>query len=463
MTPAGFPPDFAFGAATSAAQIEGAHQAAGRGESIWDRFASKRGRIHDGTDPRVTCDHYHRWREDIELLRWLGVGAYRFSIAWPRILPMGTGRVNPPGLDFYDELVDGMLAAGIQPFPTLYHWDLPQRLQEKGGWKSRATVDAFVRYADVVTRRLGDRVQHWVTHNEPWCIAHLGHQAGVHAPGRRDPSLSLTVAHHLLLSHGRAVEVIRRNVPAAQVGIVNILVPVHAASDSDADRDAAREVDGSFNRWYLDPLFRGRYPADAIADRIRLGHLRSAELPFVHAGDLATISAPLDFLGVNYYSRAVIRSGSAGIPESVQQVPDEALTDMRWEVYPDGLREILVRVHRDYSPKNVYITENGAAYPDEPGDSVVFADKSRVDYLRSHLGAAQQAIAEGVPLRGYFAWSLMDNFEWAEGLSKRFGLIHVDFNTLRRTPRESAHFYRDVIENRRLSTELTSAAPGRNA
>ncbi|MEQ1833114.1 MAG: GH1 family beta-glucosidase [Candidatus Eisenbacteria bacterium] len=450
-----FPPDFVWGVATSAQQIEGAAQVAGRGESIWDRFASKAGRIADGSDPRVTCDHYHRWREDVDALRWLGVGGYRFSIAWPRILPTGSGRVNALGLDFYDALTDRLLEHGITPYPTLYHWDLPQRLQEKGGWTSRATVDAFVHFTDAVTRRLGDRITTWVTHNEPWCVSHLGHEVGVHAPGKRDPLAALAAAHHVLLSHGRAVDVIRRNVPGARVGIVNIIVPVQAASDSPADRDAARHLDGSFNRWYLDPLYKARYPADAIADRMRAGHLRGPELPFVHPGDLELIATRTDFMGVNYYSRAVARARADGRPEGVRQVPVEELTDMGWEVYPEGLYEVLQRVHRDYAPASILITENGAAYPDEPsaGPAGPFADSKRVAYLRTHLAQAARARREGVPLHGYFAWSFMDNFEWAEGLSKHFGLYHVDFRTLRRTPRESAFYYRDVITRGALAED----------
>lgn len=444
MTAASFPPGFVWGVATSAQQIEGAAGEAGRGESIWDRFASGAGHIADGTDANVACDHFHRWREDIGLLAWLGVGAYRFSLAWPRVLPDGTA-VEPTGLDFYDALVDRLLAAGIRPFVTLNHWDLPQALQERGGWAARATVDAFVRYADVASRRLGDRVRHWVTHNEPWCIAHLGHETGVHAPGLRAPADSLRVAHHLLLSHGRAVEVLRRNAPGAEVGMVVILTDVQAASDSAADRDAARQFDGSFQRWYLDPLYRGRYPADAVADRVRLGHLPGPEPAFVEDGDLAAIATPTDFLGVNYYSRSVVRAGPAGVPEAVRVVPAEELTAMGWEVYPQGLLHVLRRVRDDYAPARIYVTENGAAFDDGPGPEGHLADPRRVEYLRSHVAAAREAISEGTPLHGYFVWSLMDNFEWSQGLSKRFGLFHLDYATQRRTPRESAHWYREFL------------------
>ncbi len=441
----GFPADFLWGVATSALQIEGAGDADGRGESIWDRFATQPGAIADGSNPRTACDHYHRWRDDFGLLRWLGVNAYRFSIAWPRVLPTGAGAVNDRGLDFYDALVDALLAAGIRPCVTLNHWDLPQALQERGGWVARATVDAFVQYADVVSRRLGDRVRHWATHNEPWCIAQLGYEQGAHAPGLRAPADSLRVAHHLLLSHGRAVPVLRRNAPGAEVGIVLIQMAVQPASDTAADHGAAREVDGSFNRWYLDPLFRGAYPADAIADRVRLGHLRGAEPDFIEPGDMACIAAPIDFLGVNYYSRGVVRAGPDGRPQSVPMAAAPELTVMGWEVYPQGLCDTLVRLHADYAPARLVVTENGAAFPDPPGEPGELPDERRVDYLRSHVASARAAIDAGVPLQGYFVWSFMDNFEWGQGYTPRFGLFHVDYPTQRRTPRASARWYRDLI------------------
>jgi beta-glucosidase len=445
VRPNWFPADFLWGVATSAQQIEGAVDVGGRGESIWDRFASVPGNISDGSDPRLACDHYHRWREDIELLRWLGVNAYRFSIAWPRILPTGSGTVNTAGLDFYERLVDALLAVGIRPFVTLYHWDLPQALQDRGGWASRDTVGAFAEFTDAVSCRLGDRVRHWVTHNEPWCVAHLGHEQGVHAPGRRDPAESLRVAHHVLLSHGRALEVLRRNSPRSEAGIVLLLSPVHPATDSAADREAAREFDGAFNRWYLDPLFRGAYPADAVADHVRRGHLSSGEPDFVQPGDLACISSHADFLGVNYYSRSVIQAGPGGAPIAIAGAPQDQLTDMGWEVYPQGMYEILLRVAREYAPARIHLTENGAAYPDAPGAPGGLADERRVEYLRSHVAAARRAIADGVPLQGYFAWSLMDNFEWGQGLSKRFGLYHVNYATQRRTPRPSGEWFRDFL------------------
>lgn len=438
-----FPRDFVWGVATSAHQIEGAFHEGGRGESIWDRFSSIPGRIEDGTDASRACDHYHRWREDVQLLQNLGVGAYRFSIAWPRVLPTGRGIVNEVGLDFYDGLVDALLSAGILPFATLYHWDLPQALQDHGGWAERSTVDAFEEYATTVIRRLGDRVRHWVTHNEPWCIATLGHEQGSHAPGHRDAREALSVAHHLLLSHGRVARAIRECAPGGEVGIVLNLTPATPAMPG-RDDDAVRQFDGFFNRWYLDPVLRGCYPEDAIADRVHLGDLERAELPFVRTGDLATIAAPIDFLGVNYYSRAVVRSGANGRPETVPGAPAEELTDMGWEVYPQGLEALLVRLMENYSPSAIYITENGAAYADAPGADGRILDERRMAYHRDHLLAAHRALARGVPLRGYFAWSLLDNFEWAHGYTKRFGLHWVDYATQRRLPKESAHWFRDV-------------------
>ena len=443
-----FPSDFLWGVATSAYQIEGAVDVDGRGESFWDRFVAVPGNVEDGGDGRVACDHYRRWREDVGLLRWLGVDAYRFSVAWPRVLPHGRGAVNERGLDFYDRLVDALLEAGIAPFATLYHWDLPQPLQDRGGWPARETADAFVEYADRVSMRLGDRVRHWITHNEPWCIATLGHEQGQHAPGLRDPARALAAAHHVLLSHGRAVPVLRRNAPGAEVGIVLNLVPAEPAGDRDADRDAARWFDGFFNRWYLDPLFRGAYPADAVADRVARGHLASGELPFVAPGDLGAIATPTDFLGVNYYTRALMAGGApagGGPPAPVQAAASGEPTDMGWEVHPRGLRDLLLRLHREYRPPRLYVTENGAAYADAPGPDGRVRDGRRVHYLLGHLRAAAGAIAEGAPLAGYFHWSLLDNFEWGHGYTKRFGLVWVDYPTQRRLPKDSAAWYRAAI------------------
>jgi beta-glucosidase len=443
MTKHEFPPDFLWGVATSAHQIEGAFHEGGRGESIWDRFAATPGRIEDGSDASIACDHFHRWREDVDLLRELGVDAYRFSVAWPRVMPTGRGAVNGEGLGFYDRLVDALLAEGILPFVTLYHWDLPQALQDGGGWAVRETTAAFVEYAAAVAGRLGDRVRHWITHNEPWCIATLGHEHGQHAPGHRNATEALRVAHHLLVSHGVAVGAIRDHSPGAEVGIVLNLTPATPVTPG-KDDEAVRQFDGLFNRWYLDPIFRARYPEDAIADRVRWRHLDGVDLPFVRAGDLEAISVPLDFLGVNYYGRQAIRAGGDGRPEGVTVVAPEKLTDMGWDVYPEGLHDLLVRIQRDYSPAKIYITENGAAYDDGPDAAGRIADWRRTEFHRGHLLAAHRALAGGVPLHGYFVWSFLDNFEWAHGYTKRFGLYWVDYTTQRRLPKDSARWYRNA-------------------
>ncbi len=440
-----FPKGFVWGVATSAQQIEGGRNEGGRGDSVWDWYALQRGAIEDGSNPFVACDHYHRWREDVGLMSWLGVNAYRFSTSWSRIVPEGDGPANDAGLDFYDALVDALLEAGIEPFITLNHWDMPVALLPSGGWASRDTANAFVRYTSAITERLGDRVRRWATHNEPWCIATLGYEEGHHAPGYHDPAAALAAAHHLLLSHGLSTEVIRANVRDASVGIVLNLSPAWPYTDSEADRDAARQFDGFFNRWYLDPLFRGEYPADAVADRVRRGHLENARMPFVAEGDMDIIASPMDYLGVNYYSRTPVKAGPTGDPVGAPLVPREELTEMGWEIYPDGLTDLLVRVARDYGPPEMFLTENGIALPEEAERGERVRDPRRIAFTRDHLLAAHRAIESGVPLRGYFHWSLLDNFEWGNGYTKRFGLVRVDFDTCDRTPKESAGWYRNTI------------------
>jgi beta-glucosidase len=432
-----FPPDFRWGCSTSSYQIEGAVHEGGRGESIWDRFCEQPGRIRDGSSGAVACDHYHRWPEDLDLARQLGVNAYRFSVAWPRVFPQGRGeRPNEPGLAFYDRLVDGMLERGLEPWATLYHWDLPQALQEHGGWATRDTVDAFVDYTDAVTRRLGDRVKHWITHNEPWCTAFLGHHEGNHAPGIRDYGMSLQVCHHLLLSHGLAVPQVRANVPGAQVGITLSLHPIVAASESPNDRAAAVRHDGGRNRWFLDPLYGRGYPEDVLA---LLGDLA----PQVRPGDLEAIATPTDFLGVNYYfPEAVADAPGRGALETrvVEQAGVER-TAFGWPVSPQGMVDLLTRVQREWAPPVVYLTENGSTYDDVLLPDGRVNDAERLSYLVRHLAAARRALRAGVPLKGYFAWSLLDNFEWAEGYTRRFGLTHVDYATQRRTLKASGQWY----------------------
>ncbi len=440
-----FPEGFVWGTATSSYQIEGAWDEDGKGESIWDRFSHTAGTIEDGSSGDVACDHYHRWPEDVALIKSLGIQAYRFSISWPRILPTGRGKVNQAGLDFYSRLVDGLLEAGIAPCVTLYHWDLPQPLQDEGGWPVRPTAEAFADYADVVSRHLGDRVKCWMTHNEPWVAAFVGHAEGRHAPGIRDWPSALRASHHLLLSHGWAVPVIRRNSPAAEVGIVLNTAPAVPASPSAADYQAWRHFDGLLHRWFLDPLYGWCYPPDVVADCVARGRLRSHSLPFVEEGDLEAIAVPTDFLGINYYSRAVVRDEKASDNLPQTAFPGEERTEMGWEVYPDGLYDILARVYLAYSPPKIYVTENGASYSDGPDADGRILDRRRIAYLRDHLAAAHRAIQVGVPLAGYFVWSVLDNFEWARGYTQRFGIVWVDYATQRRIAKQSALWYNTVI------------------
>jgi len=437
-----FPPGFVWGAATASYQIEGAVDEDGRGESIWDRFSHTPSKVANGDTGDVACDHYHRWREDIALMGQLGLDAYRFSIAWPRVVPTGQVPVNHLGLDFYDRLVDGLLEAGITPWATLYHWDLPQALQDAGGWPARDTVEAFLIYADAVTRRLGDRVTNWITFNEPWVASIIGHLWGVHAPGLTDLSAALATSHHLLLAHGLAVPLIRANSPGAQVGITLNLAP--GVPDNPADESsvaAARSFDGYMNRWFLDPIAGRGYPEDMLA-------IYGDAAPDVREGDLAAIAAPTDFLGVNYYFPAHVSAATEGLMPFTMAMGEpggESLTAMGWTVEPDSLEDILLRLTREYDAKPIYITENGAAYDDpDPVDGRV-ADPERIAYYDGHLRACARAIAAGADLRGYFAWSLMDNFDWSEGYSKRFGITHVNYETQERTIKDSGLWYRDQI------------------
>lgn len=434
-----FPSGFVWGAATSAYQIEGAWNEDGRSESIWDSFSHTPGKIANGDSGDVACDHYHRWQEDIRLMQEIGLQAYRFSISWPRVLKDGLGPLNPAGMDFYDRLVDGLLAAGIQPWATLYHWDLPQRLEEAGGWPTRPLVDAFCAYADAVSRRLGDRVSHWITFNEPYVSAFIGYEEGRHAPGRRDRRAALAAAHHMLLAHGRSLAVIRANSPGSQAGITLNLTWMEPASPGPADRQEARRMDGWVNRWFLDPLVGRGYPADILAS------LQSGA-EWIQPGDLEQIAAPVDFLGVNYYFRHVIR---ADVPEEQNQprtvFPSGEQTEMGWEVCPEGLFNLLARLRFEYDFPAIYITENGAAYEDQIGADGQVDDPQRISYLRRHLQQVRRAIDCGAPVRGYFVWSLLDNLEWAYGYAKRFGLIYVDYTTQRRIPKASARWYSQVI------------------
>jgi beta-glucosidase len=446
-----FPQDFVWGAATASYQIEGAAHEDGRGESVWDRFCATPGKVRNADSGEIACDFYHRYRDDVALMRELGLDAFRFSISWPRILPAGRGSVNEAGLDFYDRLVDELLAQEIEPFVTLFHWDTPQALEDAGGWSERETAEAFVEYTQAVAGRLGDRVRHWITHNEPWVHAWIGHAWGVHAPGRTSETDAVAAAHHLLLSHGWAVQEIRRSSPDARVGITLNLGHAYPATDTPEDEAAAWQVDGEGNRWFLDPLFRGAYPADLL-------ERNETVAPFVRDGDLEAISVPLDFLGVNNYFRFVVSAGAEG--PRMERNSEAEHTDMGWEVYPDGLQHLLVRVARDYGPPAIYVTENGAAFGDVRVHDGHVHDPERTAYLESYIGAVSRAIAEGAPIKGYFVWSLLDNFEWAYGYSKRFGIVYIDYPTLERVPKDSFYWYRDFIASRPRSPRPSPIAAG---
>lgn len=443
-----FPKDFRWGAATAAYQIEGAATEAGRGPSIWDTFSRTPGKVFAGHTGDVACDHYHRYPEDVAIMRELGIGTYRFSVAWPRVKPDGTGPVNPRGLDFYDRLTNELLANGIEPMLTLYHWDLPQGLEDRGGWTSRDTSYYFAEYALAVHKRLGDRIKLWTTLNEPWCSAFLGYAAGVFAPGHTDVQEGLSAAHHLLLGHGLATAELR-HAGAETIGITLNLAPVVPADPQDpAELDAADRVDAMLNRLFLEPVIKGAYEPYAkqmFSDGV------------VRDGDEAIIGQPIDMLGVNYYNPNLV-TARPGAPENpvypgshgvdFRPAPGKT-TAMGWPIEPWGLTELLERLHRDYPGLPLIITENGAAFDDVHSDGNV-ADSDRISYLEEHLRACHEAISRGVDLRGYLVWSLLDNFEWAEGYRKRFGIVHVDFDTQARTPKDSARWYAKVIERNGL-------------
>lgn len=442
-----FPENFVWGAATASYQIEGAWNKHGKGESIWDRFSHTPGNVLNNDTGDVANDHYHLWRKDIRLMKQIGLQAYRFSVAWSRILPNGRGKVNQKGLDFYSKLVDGLLAANITPYVTLYHWDMPQTLEDEGGWTSRASAEAFADYADSISRALGDRVKNWMTLNEPACSAWLGYDIGEHAPGIKDLSKAVKASHHLLLAHGLAVPVIRRNSADSEVGIVLNCNWSVAASNSTLDLDATRQGDGKWVRWFADPLYGRGYPSDVVDDFIRQGALPIG-LDFVRPDDLKVISVPTNFLGVNYYNRGVVRvNDPKNEPQKIfpsAQTP-ENWTEMGWENYPDGIKNVVSRYYYDYQPLKIYITENGASYSTPPDESEQVKDELRTAYYRTHIAAVHRAIEAGVPVAGYFAWSLMDNFEWAKGYAQRFGIVWVDFSTQKRILKDSAKWYKKVI------------------
>jgi beta-glucosidase len=467
--PLRFPQGFLWGTATAAYQIEGAVSEDGRGASIWDTFTHTPGKVFHGDNGDVACDHYRRYAEDIEIMRDLGINAYRFSVAWPRVQPDGRGTPNQAGLDFYRRLVGKLREHGIEPVLTLYHWDLPQALQDEGGWANRATVDRFVEYAESVASALRDQVDRWITLNEPWVSAFVGHESGQHAPGLTDTTTAVTAAHHLLLAHGRAVRALRSSLPASsQVGVTLNLSPVHAATLTGEDVEAAERVNAYLNGWFLEPTLRGNYPEEL--------YRRLAEVAgegFNRPGDLEEIRADIDFLGVNYYTVRNVAStkpgalaggpGTAAVPTGQRALPAylEAVevpllgverTTKGWAIRPDGLRELLVWLRDKYGKVPIYVTENGAAFADYVDPSGQVKDPERVEFLRKHFIAAHRAISQDVDLRGYFVWSLLDNFEWADGYSQRFGLVYVDYKSQERIPKSSAAFFSEVARYNAVCT-----------
>ena len=436
-----FSADFVWGVATSAFQIEGAAVADGKGPSIWDDFCRRPGAIADASDGDIACDHYRRWESDLGLIAGLGVDAYRFSVSWPRVRPGGAGAWNDKGLDFYERLVDGLLARGIKPYLTLNHWDLPSELQANGGWAHRDTVHRFVEYACGVAERMGDRVSSITTHNEPWVIATLGYEKGIFAPGVKSRALAAQASHHLLLSHGLALQALRAQGCKSRLGIVLNLSPLLPATANEADHLKTLLEDGRSVRWYMDPLFKGRYPADVL-------EFLGEDAPRVEPGDMQHISTAMDFLGVNYYTRQIVSANESW--DSRDSGYD--VTDMGWEIYPEGLTDLLLRLHHDYPVPPMYVKENGAAFKDEMVGGRIH-DVQRTDYIARHIEAVAEAMRRGVRMEGYMVWSLMDNFEWASGYDKRFGIVHVDYDTQRRTLKDSALWYRDFLRRQNVGRQ----------
>ena len=431
-----FPVDFVWGVATSAYQIEGAAFSDGRSASIWDTFCRTPGKVFKGDTGDIACDHYHLWQDDLDLIKSLGVNAYRFSLSWPRIMPEGQGKLSEKGLDFYDRLVDGILERGLSPYATLYHWDLPQFLEDEGGWPRRNTAYLFADYAEAVVKRLGDRVVSYATLNEPWCSSFLGYGIGLHAPGIQDESKYLQAAHHLLLAHGLALPRMRAHAPKAKHGIVLNYEPAYA--DQASNQALAQRYEDQYFNWFMAPLFNGQYPQE-------LWHYFGNTVPIIKEGDFDIISKPVDFLGINYYTHARVKhDATAWLELGRYQNPGAKHTDMDWEISPHSLYDLLTRLHKTYTLPELYITENGAAFKDVLQQGKV-NDTERIAYLEGHLEACAQAIKAGVNLKGYFAWSLLDNFEWAFGYDKRFGIVYVDFDTQERILKESARWYRNFI------------------
>lgn len=438
-----FPKDFTWGVATSSYQIEGAVNEDGRTPSIWDTFSKTEGKTYQGHTGDVACDHYHRYKEDVQIMKEIGVKAYRFSIAWPRIFPE-EGQYNPKGMDFYKRLVDELLKREIIPVATIYHWDLPQWAYEKnGGWLNRESVKWYVEYASKLFEELGDVIPLWITHNEPWCSSILSYGIGEHAPGHKDWREALIAAHHILLSHGEAVKVFRdMNLKGAQIGITLNLTPAYPASEKEEDKLAVQYADGFANRWFLDPIFKGNYPEDMMELYSKI----IGEFDFIREGDLETISVPIDFLGVNYYTRSIVKYNEDSMLKAENVPGPGKKTEMGWEISPESLYDLLKRLDREYTKLPMYITENGVAFKDEVTEDGRVHDYERIEYIKEHLKAIARFIEEGGNLKGYFVWSLLDNFEWAHGYSKRFGIVYVDYETQKRILKDSAFWYKGVIE-----------------
>ncbi|MDP1546636.1 MAG: GH1 family beta-glucosidase [Anaerolineales bacterium] len=448
MTILKFPETFIWGVAASACQIEGAWNEDGRGESIWDRFAHTPYHVLTGENADIALDHYHRMPEDIALMKQFGFPYYRFGASWSRVMPTGEGNPNPKGLDFYDRLVDELLKQGIQPKTTLYHWDLPQALQDKGGWANRDTTDRFAEYASHVFDRLGDRVRFWSTHNEPWVAAFLGYATGLHAPGICDYSQAYQAAHHLLLSHGKTVQLFRQGGYKGEIGLILNLNGLLPASDSQADIDATQRVHDETHALFLDPIFKGEYPQ-------RLFDFIGSHQPKIQAGDMELIHQPMDYLGLNYYNTDLVSFDVFGGLNKARLTPYSAAgwgrTDMNWGIDPDGLKRELLYVKENYGSPKLYVTENGCAIPDQPDKNGYVSDGSRILYIKSHLQSLHEAIQQGADVHGYFVWSVFDNFEWERGYGPRFGLIRVDYETMQRIPKQSAHWYSDIIKQNAIT------------
>ena len=438
-----FSEDFVWGVAASSYQIEGAFDKDGRGKSIWDTFSHTKGKIFNDDNGDTAINHYSMYKEDIALMKELNIKSYRFSIAWPRVLPEGFGGKNNKGIDFYKRVVEELLNAGIKPMATLNHWDLPQNIQDKGGWTNRETINYFEEYANLMFNELSGLVFGWITHNEPWVEAFLGNLYGEHAPGNKDWNKALRVAHNLLLSHGKVVRIHRNLNLESTIGISVNLTPSYPHTDDGLDVISTKNYDGFINRWFLDPLFKGEYPQDILNQ-----YNNFFDTSFILQDDLNIISTPIDFLGINYYTRAVVKhSNENELNYRVINLSGVDKTEMGWEIYPEGLHDILLRIKKDYGNINIYITENGAAFNDNVDKDEKISDKNRIDFLRKHLTSLHAAIKKDVQVKGYYLWSFSDNFEWAHGYSKRFGIVFVDYKNLTRIIKESGYWYKNVISN----------------